>query len=584
MKKTLFVVLAVLFCASIALTGCGPSDATAKPNFTPIPKTDELKLAMFEFPVTVDAHYWKSPAGLISFNVYDGLLEGYLGNPFDLRPCLATKYEVSDNGLVYTFTIREGVKFHNGDTMTVDDVVYSYNRWKAAPPNSEVSAVLQSVEKGTAPNTVVITVTAVSPTIIQTIGGIGIVSEKVMSTFDPAVENADRADRIVGTGAYKVTEFTIGSSIVLEYNDDYFMPELNMNGATPELKKVTFKLISDATAAMIAFNQGEINSVGSGQATAEDIADARARQKEAEDAGMAPPVRVTTSATAARYILAFNMDDPVVGAQNGTAEEKAKALKIRKAIGHAVNREQVNEVMFNGEAFIATQITNPLTEGYVEDFENLKEDPEMTKSILREIGYATSAEEVTDTKPRLIVDLLYITDTWATKFATTIQAQLQSAGIVVNMLGYELNSWFAKVYPSKNYQITYNAYTPNVPNPDTAFRSPYYSKSYWNPFAYNNPEVDELLDSARYDMNKESRVAKLQKINKIATQDDVIYIPILAGNSVAVVNTYWFGIFMEPTYSYYKFYKMFWEDDGMWTPDDGLPYLDGTLGTATPAA
>jgi peptide/nickel transport system substrate-binding protein len=278
------------------------------------------------------------------------------------------------------------------------------------------------------------------------------------------------------------------------------------------------------------------------------------------------------------------MSDPVVGAQNGTDEEKERALKIRKAIGHAINRDQVNEVMFNGEAFIATQITNPMTEGYLEDLENLKEDPEMTRSILKELGYATTPDEVTETTPRLVVDLLYITDTWATKFATTIQAQLQEAGLVVNMLGYELNSWFQRVYPTKNYQITYNAYTPNVPNPDTAFRSPYHSDSYWNPFGYSNPEVDKLIDDARYEMDKEVRVAKLEQVNRIVTQEEVIYIPVLAGNSVTLNNTYWFGIFLEPTYSYYKFYRMFWEDDGVWTPDDGFPYLDGTLNTATPAA
>lgn len=596
MKKTLFVVLAILFCASIApLVGC---DGTAKPDYTPIPKTDEYKLAMFEFPPALDPHYATSPAGIMNYQIYDGLLEAYLGNPWDMRPCLASEYTVSEDGMTFTFTLRSGIKFHNGDTLTVDDVVYSYERWKTAPNTAQTAAVVESVTAEG--NKIIIKVSSVSPTMIQIIGTVAIVNKKIMSTFDPSTDPANTLEKIVGTGAYKCVEYVQSERIVLELNEDYHMIDLSRGGVQPDIKKVIWYYIPDATAAMIAFNEGEINSVASGQATEDDISEARAKEAEALENNLPPPIRVVKSPAAVRYIITFNMQDPLVGCHGPmyTEEQKQKARKIRQAIAHSIERDNINQIMFNGEAEPATQLCNPLTEGYLEDLEVPEENHELAKQILQEIGYVT---EPSAGGEQLLIDFTYITDTWSTNFATAVQAQLQKSGILVNMHGLELNTYLQRTFykwadfydidpnmeptgeSDKGYQVGYNAYTPIVSVPDTAFRSPFYYYSTWNPFGYYNPHVNQLIDEARTELNEEIRRAKLEEVNRIVTVEDMVYIPVLSGISVTLNNTYFYGYYGDWSYGLGKFYRMFWEDDGVWDDvEDGFPYLNGSLGTPEP--
>lgn len=572
MKKISSLILAILICSTIALAGCNPSDATAKPDYTPIPKSDEYKLAIPVFPSTIDPQNWVQ-AYFIQHQIFDGLYEPYLGNTSDMRPCLATGHTVSDDGLTYTFTLREGVKFHNGDPLTPEDVVFSYNRWRFNPPFSYTGQIIKDVYVGEQPNTVVIELTYISPSTITILGSISIGNKKLLEDIDPATENITTADKLVGTGAYKVESIEQDRKIVLVRNDDYFMYDICMNGHKAEIKKVTFTVISDPTSMMIAFNKGEINSVDSGYATKEDIEAAIEKQRAAEEANQPPPVRVSTVSIATRYGLFVNMNDPVVGAQNGTAEEQERALKIRTAIAMSLERERINQIMYNGLGGISTQLTNPFTEGYLPDYKQPKEDHEAAKAILRELGYKTESSDPVSEK--LQITITYPTDYMCQNLATAVQGQLSKSGIVVNMMGFERATWQQKAF-THDFQITACDFTPTTAVTYIAYNSPFNSTQSYNYSGYANPRVDQLLSEAAAELNDEIRVAKYTEINK-TVHDSLCYIPCINSVLITMVNTYWYGIYGDPTIGAYKIYRLFWEDDGIWSEEDGFPYLNGKL-------
>ena len=179
----------------------------------------------------------------VMFNVFEGLYK--VDSTGDFKPALATAYTVSDDGLTYTFTIRENVKFHNGAVMTPDDVVYSYKTCASDSVDSAIKGVLENVESITAEGGKVI-IKLASPN--------SDFMAYVSSVYISPASYTDQDTKPVGTGPFSFVSRTVQDSVVIKRFDDYW-------GEKAKLSQVTFKIFENATALVTALDAGSLDLV-----------------------------------------------------------------------------------------------------------------------------------------------------------------------------------------------------------------------------------------------------------------------------------------------------------------------------------
>ena len=535
------------------------------------PKT-EITYAVFSFPKTLDPYYYTGAEGFAMYaNIYDSLMFAYKGNTRDIRPLLAESLTKSDDGLVYTFKIREGVKFHNGDPVTVDDVLYSYTRWREAPNSKIAAEVVSDVVADYANNSVIITVvTPVPSAILQFAISTPIIPESVFGPNGSPDETGSLDPMAaVGCGAYRVIDFVQDQWIVLEAVDNYYLEDVYLGGNPIWTRKITYRYIPDQNARMAAFLTGEVVSIP--DPTAEDVAYYDAIERENAEKGVWSPIRLSLVDSAWRHGLACNMADPIVGANDGTPEEQERALNLRRAMACAIDREALNLAEYNGYADdTIRQMIHPLTEGWLSDMPvYYPYNVEKAKEYFALTGY--------DKDPNFKLTLKYMTDdAWSVAFATVIEDCFRKAGITMELEGKTTGAHNEDVWGMpRGYQIAYMPYQITVGSPDTAFRSPFYSTSGWNPFNHANAKVDQLIDAARVELDTAKRVKMYEDANVLITES-LAFIPLLGSKSQTLISERWYGYFMSVTTPYPKLFMMWWEDDGVWEANDGLPYLNGS--------
>jgi ABC-type transport system substrate-binding protein len=323
-------------------------------------------------------------------SIFDGLMD-YKPGTTELEPDLAESYTVADDGLTYTFTLRDGVKFHNGRVMTSADVKYSFERAVSpatqSPGGGYFSAIkgYDDVVGGKATElagiatpddrTVVFTLTRADATFLHLMAiNFGYVVPK------EAVEaaGADWGKKPVGTGAFKFVEWTPGQQIVLERNADYYKP------GTPYLDKLTFAFGLDPTVAVLKLKSGEIDIVGDGIPPAQ-FAEA-----------MSDPA---------------NKDLIAVGDQLHTGYVTLNVtippfdnVKVRQAVNMAINKDRIVKLI-NNRGVPATQALPPAMPGYNPDNAGYPYDPEKAKALLAEAGQSSFTTEIyvmnVDPNPRI---------------------------------------------------------------------------------------------------------------------------------------------------------------------------------------
>lgn len=590
MKKS-YLIITLVLCLAFVLGACGGGEAakptptpeatqaaTATPEPTPEPHTDEYLVRMLTFPDSLDYGY--TGTGTVAYDltaqIFESLIYTFRNNPTDRRGGIAESWtsEVLEgagedaegnaiNLFKYTFKIRKGVTFSTGEAMTLDDIVWTYNRWKDAPNSAANAAIFESIEKDEAAYTVAITVNTASPYAILTFGTVGILDEDVLGgDYDPILQVANTPELVVGTGAYKLTEWKQDESITFEANENWWGKDVYRGGTDVEIKKVKYIVIADANAAMIAFENKEIT--GLSITTPEDIDKYLKLEADARAKGEIPEVRVTYSQSAARLGIAFNMNDPVVGCQGDafTAEQQEAALNLRKAIWASVDRDAVNEVCYAGRGVMVDQLTNPYTEGYVENPDwFIPYDVDAAKDYLAKSGFDTTQS----------LSFTYISDDqYSIGLATVVQEACRVIGLTVELDGYDQPTWFNHLYEQPDgFQMAYNSYTPTWNNPSVAYSSPYKSGNYWNPWKYANARVDELWTLAQYERDDAKRIEYYTELNTIASSS-LCFLPLIGSRSVSVNNGNWCGFYTDGVSATAPWWAIFWDEDGLWSyAEDG---------------
>lgn len=461
MKKRLALLAAACLCMAVSMT----SFAADKSDIVVAVDADVDTLHPTDFSTTVEL-------GVLN-QIYDTLLYYSPDGTKDPEPRIAESYEISDDGLDYTFHLRDDVTFHDGTPVTADDVVFSIELYKASEYQGSQISMLSSVE-ATDEHTVVCHLDAPYSPFLQ-----GICSPMIASKAYYESSEDDFVNNPIGTGPYKFVSRAKGSNIKLEANEDYY------RGA-PEIKEVTFEVIPDSSTKAIALQTGEVNFA--------EIDSATKPQLEAN-----PAITIAEVPTSAFSYIAMN-----------TEKEPFNDVKVRQAINYAIDRDNLVAVCYDGEAEVNSNICAKERFGYSDDQFQYTYDPEKAKELLAAAGIETPYD-----LGEILVAEKY------SNLATVIQNDLKAVGLDVTISVKEFNSYISDLQ-NGSYGITALNMTleGDTQTLEMAFTSDYIGIA--NNARYSDEEMDKLFEQARTETDNDKRAEIFNEIFTKA-QDEAIY-------------------------------------------------------------
>lgn len=415
-KKLIVMVLAVIMVITLcACKGDTPSDPGTDPSpsngVNPDGPTGEPTYGgelivgiQADLDASLDPHVSSSSAGTreVLFNVFEGLVKP--DSDGNLIPAIAEKYVVNDQADEYTFTLREGVKFHNGNEVTVGDVVYSLSRAAGldtgTPLVSDVAGI-SSVE-ATDDKTIVVRLSAPDTEFLA----------HVTTAIVP--EGIDLNREVVGTGPYKLASRTIQESIVFEKFQDYW-------GEPAYLDKITFKLIDSAETLVMSLKSGAIDM---------------ASHLIANQVSELDNLNIIEDSSYAVQALYLN-----------NAVKPFDDVRVRQAMCHAIDKQAILDLAFDGHGSLLGSSMYPAFKKYfLDELTNYYEySPEKAKELLKEAGYENGFEftiTVSSAHQQHV-------DT-----AQVIVQQLEAVGINAKINQVEWTTWLEDTYRGRNFEGT----------------------------------------------------------------------------------------------------------------------------------
>ena len=454
MKKKLLALFLALVMVGTVLSGCG--DGSKDPGGQgnngetgePV-KGGEITVGIAQdLDDSLDPHQTVA-AGTreVLFNIFEGLVKP--NSDGEMIPAVAEKYELSEDGTTYTFTLRDGVKFHNGQTVTAEDVVYSINRCAAVPEGQEKPLVaafsaIRSVEA------------LDEKTVTVTIAQRDLEFISYMTAAIIPAGYADQATAPVGTGPFRFVSRTPQENFIMERFEDYW-------GTPAWLDKVTYKICENADALVMNLNGSSIDLCA--HLTSAQAAQLNSNFKVLEG---------TMNLVQAIYL-------------NNQAKPFDNQL-VRQALCYAIDRQGIMDMVADGHGTaVGSSIYPAFTKYFLPELvDKYPHSVEKAKELLAQAGYPNGFD-MTISVPNNYQPHM---DT-----AEVVAEQLREAGIRVTIQPVEWSTWLDTIYNGRQFQAT-------VVGVDAAnmtaramlerFTSDY-AKNFIN---YSNPAYDALFQQA----------------------------------------------------------------------------------------
>ena len=484
MKKKLLAVLLLSGILSAVLTGCGGGSEEAPPATDPTParaETNEITVGIAQDLDDSLDHHKAVAAGTkeVMFNVFEGLMKPT--STGDLIPAVADHYEISEDKLTYTFTLREGVQFHNGDAVTAEDVKYSLERVAAPTETGVVQVEALSIIAGIE----VVDEKTVAITLHEP-------SNEFLSYLTVAIEPAgyDQQDTApVGTGPFKFVSRSAQDSIVLEKFDAYW-------GTPAYLDKVTYKIIENAEGLLMGLQSGALDIVA-------HLSTTQVAQLGEE---------FTIEEGAMNLVQALYLNNAV---------EPFDDVRVRQALCYAIDRQMILDIAFDGYGSIINSSMYPAFGKYfmpeMNDYYTV--DTAKATQLLTEAGYPNGFE-MTITVPSNYQPHI---DT-----AQVVVEQLKAINVKAEIQLVEWETWKEETYAGRNFQSTMVGFDASTMTA-RALLERWTSDYGKNMINYNNAEYDALFAQAMscYDDAQQTELYKEMQKNLTANAANV-YIQDLA--------------------------------------------------------
>ena len=515
MTARLFRLLALLAALTLVLAaGCGGDDDDGEAGG----EDGTLVFAQTTDPTALDGALVSDGESIrILFQMTEGLT-GLKPGTSEVEPRLATEWETSEDGLSWTFTLREGVEFHDGEPFNAEAVCFNFDRWynfegpfqnasasyywqfgfgggfaepaEGSPgPEDSLYRSCEAVDE----TTVRLNLTRPSATVLSTLTlpAVHIVSPKALQEF-----NADQGsvteeglfrpggtyatEHPTGTGPFKFESWTRGERLELVRNDDYW-------GEQAQLERVIFRFIGDNAARLQALQTGEIQGY--------DLVEPQDTETISGDDNLQllerPPFNVG-------YVT-FNQEEPPMD-----------QLEVRQAVAHAINREELVSTFYSGRGEVAHAFMPKEIVGYAEDVPTYEYDPQRSRQLLQQAGLELPVE----------IDFWYPTDV-SRDYMPDPKRNFEAMAADLNRAGFRVRphsapwdpDYVTRVDEGSAGHLNLIGWIADFADADnfigTFFQDP---QKQWG---FENQEVHDILDQAEREPDPAERERLYQEANRM---------------------------------------------------------------------
>jgi peptide/nickel transport system substrate-binding protein len=405
---------------------------------------------------------------VVHYNVLEGLTK--INMDGSVVPLLAESWSIDPDGKVYTFKLRKGVKFHDGEAFDASDVKFSFERAKAeGSTNKAKKAVFDNISRIETPDpqTVILVLNNPDGNFLFRMG------ENTAVILDPK-SAPTTATKPIGTGPFKFENWAKGSAITLVKSDAY------RNAAAVKLKKVTFRFISDPAAQVAALLAGDIDGMpqfGAPQSL-----------KQFQDD---PRFSVVVGGTEGKTIVSIN-----------NKKKPFDDVRVRRAIAAAIDRKAVIDGAQEGYGTPIGSHMVPTDAGYIDLTGVNPYNPEKAKALLKEAGVSTP----------LNITLTLPPPQYARKGGEIIAAQLAKVGINAKIENVEWAQWLSGPFKG-NYDLTVISHV--EPLDFDKYADPSY---YWG---YDNTAYRDLFAKYNTTTDAKARLKILGDIQRNLAENSV---------------------------------------------------------------
>ncbi|MDS9469006.1 ABC transporter substrate-binding protein [Paracoccus sp. MBLB3053] len=429
-----------------------------------------------------------APTQMVAGNIYEGLLR--YDTKLNPMPSLAKSWEISEDGLTYTFHLEDGVKWHDGTPFSSADVVFTADVF-LRESHPRFRAVLAHVESITAPddNTVVFKLKSAFGPFLNAfeVGSMPIVPKHVYEGTDFATNPANNTP--IGTGPFKLDEWSKGSYIKLVKNADYW------DEGKPYLDEIYWHVIPDAASRAVAFETGQVDILPGGSIENFDVP------------------RITALENTCSTESGWEFFGPQSWVWMNNRQGPTASKEFRQAIMYAIDRDFVRDALWNGMGKVSTGPFAGSTRFYDASIAPFSYDPEKAKELVKASGYDGEVLE--------FVPMPY-GETWM-RLAEVIKQNLSDIGVNVDIVSTDVAGWNKRLSDwdfdlSTTYLFQYG--DPALGVARTYISSNIAKGSPWNNVAgYSNPDIDALFEKGAGTINTDERAAAYTEVQRKLAED-----------------------------------------------------------------
>ncbi|MGZ3808003.1 MAG: ABC transporter substrate-binding protein, partial [Bacteriovorax sp.] len=496
----------------LSLVLCSQSFAAPVGNLK-APKGGAFKVQMDSAPTTLNAlsstDYY---ASLVQAKVMDTLLSKNV-DTYEWEPALAKEWKIAKDGMSFEFTLRDGVKWHDGKPLTIEDVKFSFdaivdptNKYKTAAKK----AYFENIKSAEiiAPNKIKFTVGKPyfdNFNVIST----GLIIVPMHLYKDPSKEQEKVLNKtLIGTGPYMLAELDRAKGIVLKTNPNWWgKTDPNMKGAY-NFDTINMRFISEIDVAIQRMENGDLDYIELGSESymkktngpkwGKDVFKVKTQNK--QDAGYG--------------FIALNLTNPILSSK-----------KTRLALSHLFNRrEMIKKFLYD----LALPATGPLyqqSEYADPKVLPIEYDPKLALQLLKEDGWSSAQGEnflskTINGKKTLLSFTVLNPSKDTEKYLTLFKEDAKKAGVNIEIKFIEWNA-FVKLIDERKFEAAMLSWSGGDVDwdPKQIWHSSSIANAGSNYVSYKNPKVDQLIDEARVTMDKQVRVKKLREVYRMIAED-----------------------------------------------------------------
>lgn len=449
------------------------SDGAVETSTNSSSATQEIRVRINDDPDFLDPHH---ATASISFQMLLNMFEGLFIPQTDgsLTEGLAESYEVSENGLTYTFKIRQGVKFHNGEELIMDDIVYTFERLMGLNGGDKLSNNFDNVDsiEATDDTTFVMTLKEPNSNFLYSLTAL-------QSAIVPKSNDGKHNDTPIGTGPFAFVNYSPGANLELKKHEEYWQEGL------PYLNKVTFYFQSDDQAAVMNLLADEVDLTG--------VPGHRVPEVEGS-------YNISHQNNNSSLIITFNEE-----------KEPFNDVKVRKAISYAINKQDIIDSVFYGYATPTGSNMSPaMGDFYLDGLQDVyKQDVEKAKELLKEAGYPDGFKtKITVSSHNDIYSSI----------AQIAAENLKEIGIDLEIEVVEWGIWLERVYSGRDYEMTaidltgrpsaYEVLNDYVSNNDAE-----------NFFLFNHEEFDQVMSDVLLETDRDKQIDYYHRAQEILNEE-----------------------------------------------------------------